>query len=65
MLSGGNDEDKLQYEYNARNQITLWGPEGQIIDYAGMFEVFQVIEKDAFINNYGPLSLSHENQQSK
>lgn len=22
------------YEYNARNQITLWGPEGQISDYA-------------------------------
>ncbi|KAK6188714.1 hypothetical protein SNE40_004838 [Patella caerulea] len=22
------------YEYNARNQITLWGPDGQIVDYA-------------------------------
>lgn len=22
------------YEYNARNQITLWGPEGEITDYA-------------------------------
>jgi alpha-N-acetylglucosaminidase len=22
------------YEYNARNQITLWGPSGEIIDYA-------------------------------
>lgn len=22
------------YEYNARNQITLWGPNGEIIDYA-------------------------------
>ena len=22
------------YEYNARNQITLWGPNGEIDDYA-------------------------------
>lgn len=22
------------YEYNARNQITLWGPQGEIVDYA-------------------------------
>lgn len=22
------------YEYNARNQITLWGPSGEIKDYA-------------------------------
>lgn len=27
------DEVKL-YEYNARNQITLWGPTGEIDDYA-------------------------------
>lgn len=24
----------MLYEYNARNQITLWGPDGQIKDYA-------------------------------
>lgn len=23
-----------KYEYNARNQITLWGPRGEITDYA-------------------------------
>ena len=38
-VPGANDEDKIQYEYNARNQITLWGPEENIrrsvIDYAG------------------------------
>ena len=38
-IPGANDEDKIQYEYNARNQITLWGPEQNIrkdvIDYAG------------------------------
>lgn len=27
------DEEK-QYEYNARNQITLWGPNGEIMNYA-------------------------------
>ncbi|XP_054708484.1 alpha-N-acetylglucosaminidase-like [Uloborus diversus] len=27
-------EERRQYEYNARNQITLWGPTGQILDYA-------------------------------
>ncbi|KAG8193238.1 hypothetical protein JTE90_005585 [Oedothorax gibbosus] len=26
--------EKRQYEYNARNQITLWGPSGEILDYA-------------------------------
>ncbi|OZJ02106.1 hypothetical protein BZG36_05284 [Bifiguratus adelaidae] len=30
----GSHEIKTYYEYNARNQITLWGPEGQINDYA-------------------------------
>ena len=38
-ILGAIDEDKIQYEYNARNQITLWGPEENIrrsvIDYAG------------------------------
>ena len=26
--------EKRYYEYNARNQITLWGPSGEILDYA-------------------------------
>lgn len=35
-------QEKKLYEYNARNQITLWGPRGEIVDYAnkqwaGMF----------------------------
>ncbi|KZC08048.1 Alpha-N-acetylglucosaminidase [Dufourea novaeangliae] len=29
-----NNAEKLLYEYNARNQITLWGPRGEIRDYA-------------------------------
>ncbi|CAH1960019.1 unnamed protein product [Acanthoscelides obtectus] len=27
-------EEKIQFEYNARNQITLWGPKGEIMNYA-------------------------------
>ncbi|TMW45308.1 hypothetical protein DOY81_009612 [Sarcophaga bullata] len=27
-------EEREQFEINARNQITLWGPSGQIVDYA-------------------------------
>ena len=30
----GNSTNAAFYEYNARNQITLWGPTGQISDYA-------------------------------
>lgn len=26
--------EKQNYEYNARIQITIWGPDGQIVDYA-------------------------------
>ncbi|XP_055885220.1 alpha-N-acetylglucosaminidase-like isoform X4 [Biomphalaria glabrata] len=29
-----DDNESKLYEYNARNQITLWGPSGQIHDYA-------------------------------
>ncbi|KAG9434718.1 alpha-N-acetylglucosaminidase isoform X1 [Apis mellifera carnica] len=29
-----DDEEEILYEYNARNQITLWGPLGEIRDYA-------------------------------
>ncbi|GIJ98764.1 hypothetical protein Aspvir_000885 [Aspergillus viridinutans] len=29
-----NDAEADFYEYNARNQITLWGPKGEINDYA-------------------------------
>lgn len=31
---GYTDHEKKLYEYNARNQITLWGPNGEIADYA-------------------------------
>ena len=31
---GDTDAEKALMEFNARNQITLWGPDGQIEDYA-------------------------------
>lgn len=31
---GKTELEKQVYEYNARNQITLWGPNGEIVDYA-------------------------------
>lgn len=31
---GDTEEEKFLMEFNARNQITLWGPDGQIEDYA-------------------------------
>ncbi|CAG5103669.1 Similar to NAGLU: Alpha-N-acetylglucosaminidase (Homo sapiens) [Cotesia congregata] len=33
-LLGTNEKERELYEYNARNQITLWGPNGEICDYA-------------------------------
>lgn len=31
---GANEYERMLYEFNARNQVTLWGPEGNILDYA-------------------------------
>jgi hypothetical protein len=28
-------KEARNYEFNARNQITLWGPDGQNLDYGG------------------------------
>ena len=30
-----DSQERKLYEFNARNQITLWGPDGQILDYGG------------------------------
>ncbi|KAF5280152.1 hypothetical protein FQA39_LY18128 [Lamprigera yunnana] len=32
--AASNGYEEELYEYNARNQITLWGPNGEIVDYA-------------------------------
>lgn len=29
-----NDHEMKMYEFNAKNQITIWGPTGQVYDYA-------------------------------
>ncbi|XP_030853369.1 alpha-N-acetylglucosaminidase-like [Strongylocentrotus purpuratus] len=29
-----NDDEESLYEYNAKNQITIWGPKEEILDYA-------------------------------
>ncbi|XP_014210831.1 alpha-N-acetylglucosaminidase [Copidosoma floridanum] len=29
-----SDVERANFEFNARNQITLWGPKGEIVDYA-------------------------------
>ncbi|XP_013404322.1 alpha-N-acetylglucosaminidase isoform X3 [Lingula anatina] len=29
-----SEAERKLYEYNARNQVTLWGPNGEILDYA-------------------------------
>ncbi|XP_031634648.1 alpha-N-acetylglucosaminidase-like [Contarinia nasturtii] len=31
---GANQQEKLLFEYNARTHITIWGPNGEISDYA-------------------------------
>jgi alpha-N-acetylglucosaminidase len=31
---GQTEEEKTLLEFNARNQVTLWGPRGEIADYA-------------------------------
>eukprot|EP01061_Rhynchopus_euleeides_P034257 TRINITY_DN57_c15_g3_i1.p1 TRINITY_DN57_c15_g3~~TRINITY_DN57_c15_g3_i1.p1 ORF type:complete len:761 (+),score=321.66 TRINITY_DN57_c15_g3_i1:91-2283(+) len=31
---GGSPAEQAYYEWNARNQVTLWGPNGEVIDYA-------------------------------
>ena len=31
---GSSEAESALFELNARNQVTLWGPDGQIMDYA-------------------------------
>ncbi|XP_058053738.1 alpha-N-acetylglucosaminidase [Anopheles bellator] len=49
---------RQKYEYNARIQITLWGPQGQIVDYAnkqwaGMVQDFFVPRWRVFLTELG------------
>ncbi len=52
--SGGNASYSSYLEYNARNQITLWGPHGQISDYAskswaGLVSTYYVPRWEMFV----------------
>ncbi|KAJ5981184.1 hypothetical protein N7499_001803 [Penicillium canescens] len=52
--SGGNQSLSSYLEYNARNQITLWGPQGQINDYAskswaGLVSTYYVPRWEMFV----------------
>ncbi|ESO95231.1 hypothetical protein LOTGIDRAFT_144735, partial [Lottia gigantea] len=52
---GSNSNQSRLYEYNARNQITLWGPNGEIVDYAskqwaGLFADFYQPRWQLFID---------------
>ena len=33
-LIKGDSQEGVQFVWNAKNQITLWGPKGEILDYA-------------------------------
>ncbi|KAL3869459.1 hypothetical protein ACJMK2_042140 [Sinanodonta woodiana] len=53
---GENEEQQDLLEYNARNQITLWGPNGEIRDYAakqwsGLISGYYKPRWELFINN--------------
>ncbi|XP_055592989.1 alpha-N-acetylglucosaminidase [Uranotaenia lowii] len=47
---GQTSLEKQKYEYNARNQITLWGPQGQIVDYAN--KQWAGVVKDFFLERW-------------
>ncbi|CEJ59702.1 hypothetical protein PMG11_08314 [Penicillium brasilianum] len=52
--SGGNASYSSYLEYNARNQITLWGPRGEISDYAskswaGLVSTYYVPRWEMFV----------------
>ncbi len=56
------------YEYNARNQVTLWGPDGQINDYAGkewagLIKTYYIPRWQFFINGYLAGSSAYDIQQ--
>ena len=52
---GESDVEKRNNEYNARNIITLWGPSGQISDYAnknwaGLIKTYYKVRWQRFVN---------------
>ena len=54
-VANGNKNDEALYEFNARNQITLWGNNGEILDYAakqwsGLIVDYYALRWNEFIN---------------
>ncbi|XP_041938265.1 alpha-N-acetylglucosaminidase [Alosa sapidissima] len=52
---GLNEREAQLYDFNARNQVTLWGPEGNILDYAnkewgGLMEDYYSQRWGLFVN---------------
>lgn len=52
---GKNDLEAYYYDLNARNQVTLWGPNGEISDYAckqwaEMFQYYYIPRWSAFLS---------------
>lgn len=52
---GLNEREAALYDFNARNQITLWGPKGNILDYAnkqwgGLVEDYYTHRWGLFVN---------------
>jgi len=55
-LAAAYDDDVSLYEFNARNQLTLWGPNGNINDYArkswqGLYSDYYYSRWSLFIQN--------------
>lgn len=49
-----NDEESALYEFNARNQVTLWGPDGQIGPSISLLSIYTYVYYSSFL----PLSIT-------
>ena len=43
-LSGTNDEERNRWEMNARNQVTMWGPSGQVLSSTAFHRFYCVFK---------------------
>ena len=49
-----SDQERRLYEYNARNQITLWGPDGNVCAIAILFTLKSFVRKIWKCHQIGP-----------
>jgi alpha-N-acetylglucosaminidase len=64
--SNSSDELADFYEYNARNQITLWGPNGEVTDYAskswgGLVKGYYIPRWEIFLQYLGQVAVEGYN----